>query len=141
MHVICYKQLLETYLKSMNPYFTSLIAFQPTAQTFRPYGSPTIGPPLSEIIAQPPNRSIVLKPLRASTATVKLYPIPYSEHSSFRELAAFIGSLEIRRIIPTVNNRDEAARELMFTILDQWQQEKKKTKMSSIVPYQSEHYW
>ncbi|KAI7880536.1 DRMBL-domain-containing protein [Lichtheimia hyalospora FSU 10163] len=133
--------LLESYLKSMRPHFTSLIAFLPTAQTFRPYGSPTIGPPLSDLIEQPMNRSIALKPTRASTDTVKLYHIPYSEHSSFRELAAFICSLEIRRIIPTVNNRDDAVRQLMYAVLDRWQQEKKKQNLSSIVPYQSENYW
>ena len=125
----------------MRPHFTSLIAFLPTAQTFRPYGSPTIGPPLSDLIEQPMNRSITLKPTRASTDTVKLYHIPYSEHSSFRELAAFICSLEIRRIIPTVNNRDDAVRQLMYAVLDRWQQEKKKQNLSSIVPYQSEDYW
>ncbi|KAJ2864279.1 repair protein PSO2 SNM1 [Coemansia erecta] len=42
-----------------------------------------------------------LKP-RGSAANVAIFPVPYSEHSSFSELARFVCSLSIGRVIPTV---------------------------------------
>ncbi|OMH83451.1 DNA cross-link repair protein pso2/snm1 [Zancudomyces culisetae] len=42
-----------------------------------------------------------LKPL-SRTDNVVIFPVPYSEHSSFRELASFICSINVDTIIPTV---------------------------------------
>ncbi|KAJ1800206.1 repair protein PSO2 SNM1 [Coemansia sp. RSA 2399] len=42
-----------------------------------------------------------LKP-RGSAANVTIFPVPYSEHSSFSELARFVCSLSIGRVVPTV---------------------------------------
>ncbi len=37
-----------------------------------------------------------------SSTTQVLYGVPYSEHSSFRELRAFVAAVPARRIVPTV---------------------------------------
>ncbi|OLY83622.1 DNA cross-link repair protein pso2/snm1 [Smittium mucronatum] len=55
---------------------------------------------------------------------ITIFPVPYSEHSSYRELAAFICSLAVDEVIPTVNyeRREEAHR--MNGIFDCWKQSK-----------------
>jgi hypothetical protein len=53
--------------------------------------------------------------------SVTLYNVPYSEHSSFRELACFIHSLSIRgRIQPTVHIDDGKHSRQMEIWLDKW---------------------
>ncbi|KAJ2162887.1 repair protein PSO2 SNM1 [Coemansia sp. RSA 552] len=42
-----------------------------------------------------------LKP-RGSSADIAIFPVPYSEHSSFAELARFVCSLKTGRVVPTV---------------------------------------
>ncbi|KAJ1723101.1 repair protein PSO2 SNM1 [Coemansia erecta] len=42
-----------------------------------------------------------LKP-RGSSGKITIFPVPYSEHSSFAELARFICSLNVAQVIPTV---------------------------------------
>ncbi|KAJ2056611.1 repair protein PSO2 SNM1 [Coemansia sp. S146] len=42
-----------------------------------------------------------LKP-RGSSNSVTIFPIPYSEHSSFAELARFVCSLNCKQVVPTV---------------------------------------
>ncbi|KAJ2582417.1 repair protein PSO2 SNM1, partial [Coemansia sp. RSA 1804] len=39
---------------------------------------------------------------RGSSSDIAIFPVPYSEHSSFPELARFVCSLGIGRIVPTV---------------------------------------
>lgn len=92
---------------------------------------------LKQIIAAPTETQVILRPQRASTSRVKIYGVPYSEHSSFRELAAFVASLKIRKIIPTVNVGGEKSRK-MSEYLSRWQREK---ESSGVVPYPSLDHW
>ncbi|OAD03492.1 hypothetical protein MUCCIDRAFT_13087, partial [Mucor lusitanicus CBS 277.49] len=78
--------IMSNYLKEHQAHFTSLIGFKPTGWTFKSTSSQT--------------SDMKLAPLRND---IKLYGVPYSEHSSFRELASFIASMDIYHIIPTVN--------------------------------------
>ncbi|KAI9492605.1 DNA repair metallo-beta-lactamase-domain-containing protein [Zychaea mexicana] len=137
------EERLSLYLKTYHPHFTSAVAFRPTGWTFKK-SSPAIAAlsdaPLAQVTAPPADRSVVLKPMKTTIDTIQIYGIPYSEHSSFRELASFVGSLEIRRIIPTVNVGSEDSRRKMNTILDRWQNEKKK-KGTKLVPYPTEEHW
>ena len=41
---------------------------------------------------------------RQQKGTLVLYSVPYSEHSSFRELREFVDWLKPARIVPTVGN-------------------------------------
>ncbi|KAJ1984059.1 repair protein PSO2 SNM1 [Dimargaris cristalligena] len=65
--------------------------------------------------------------------------VPYSEHSSFRELAAFVLSIQVKQIIPTVNVGDPARREEMRVWLDKWQAYKKHSGVQRIPVRQD--YW
>lgn len=61
-----------------------------------------------------------LIPARGSSSVAACYSVPYSEHSSFRELACFISGLNVRKIIPTVNVSSESRRGLMNSWLNRW---------------------
>ncbi|CEJ02484.1 hypothetical protein RMCBS344292_16487 [Rhizopus microsporus] len=91
---------------------------------------------LSQVIMPPSNRMLNLSPNYEST-NIKIYAVPYSEHSSFRELASFIASLDIQQIIPTVNI---SQKDKLFYFIDKWQQEKA-TKRIEVVAYPNENYW
>ncbi|WFD34469.1 DNA cross-link repair protein PSO2/SNM1 [Malassezia cuniculi] len=93
---------------------THAIGIKPTGWTFR--GGSTITPdtPVETVMAIP--RTLPPpSPSRDSTSTVRLYSIPYSEHSSFVELMAFCVSLPHKRIIPTVGNTAAQHRMEKFT--------------------------
>lgn len=52
---------------------------------------------------------------------IAIYPVPYSEHSSYTDLQRFITWLRPRRIIPTVNMGDPMKRGQMNHIFRRWQ--------------------
>ncbi|KAG0209013.1 DNA break repair nuclease [Mortierella sp. GBA30] len=119
---------LQDYLDSLAPTFTRLIAIRPTGWTFT--GSKKYTPadngsrdgPLP--IASPTAIELDLSPSFTSP-TVKIYPVPYSEHSSFNELAGFVRSLDIRKIIPTVGVGSEKGRHAMNEWFRRWQDERR----------------
>ncbi|KAJ2824409.1 repair protein PSO2 SNM1 [Coemansia erecta] len=57
---------------------------------------------------------------RGSSSTVTIFPVPYSEHSSFAELARFVCSLKATRIVPTVF-ASPAANDAAARWLQHWQ--------------------
>lgn len=75
------------------------------------------------------------------TDHIKIYGVPYSEHSSFRELASFVASLDIRRIVPTVNIHSENSRKRMGDLLQKWEEEKRARKLTGVAPYTSLDSW
>eukprot|EP00842_Homolaphlyctis_polyrhiza_P006264 jgi/Hompol1/6639/HPOL_003941-RA len=96
-------ELLETHSRS----FSHILAVRPTGWTFRNSSG------TSKAGAEPragagagaasTDRGFTLRSLvpQYLTKTITLVPLPYSEHSSFAELEAFVKSLDVRRIIPT----------------------------------------
>ncbi|KAB5530315.1 DNA repair metallo-beta-lactamase-domain-containing protein [Coniochaeta sp. 2T2.1] len=67
-----------------------------------------------------------LVPQRGSGRESMCFGVPYSEHSSFRELAMFIMSLRIEKVVPTVNVGSEQSRKRMKGWIDRWVGERRK---------------
>ncbi|AEO65483.1 uncharacterized protein THITE_2112528 [Thermothielavioides terrestris NRRL 8126] len=67
-----------------------------------------------------------LAPQRGSSREALCLAVPYSEHSSFRELALFVMALRIERVVPTVNVGSEAARRRMKGWIDRWLAERRR---------------
>ncbi|KAJ8105310.1 hypothetical protein ONZ43_g7477 [Nemania bipapillata] len=54
------------------------------------------------------------------------FGVPYSEHSSFRELALFLMTLRIEKVVPTVNVGSDIGRKRMKMWTDRWLSERRK---------------
>ncbi|MQL74442.1 hypothetical protein Taro_006786 [Colocasia esculenta] len=95
---------LDQYLKKYGQLFTSILAFRPTGWT---YSKMAGGHQLD-----------LIKP--SMKGSVRIYGVPYSEHSSFTELRDFVQFLRPERIIPTVNVSSAASRERMQAYFREW---------------------
>lgn len=67
-----------------------------------------------------------LIPQRGSTREASCFGVPYSEHSSFRELTIFVCALRIEKVIPTVNVGSATGRAKMKGWIEKWMAERRK---------------
>jgi DNA cross-link repair 1A protein len=74
-----------------------------------------------------------LVPQRGSGRESMCFGVPYSEHSSFRELALFLMALRIEKVVPTVNVGSEPSRRRMKGWIDRWQAERRKGGMVKVL--------
>lgn len=82
-----------------------------------------------------------LVPQRGSTREASCFGVPYSEHSSFRELTMFCCALRIEKIVPTVNVGSAASRTKMKTWIDRWMAERRKNGVVKIGHGEGEVRW
>lgn len=82
-----------------------------------------------------------LVPQRGSTHEASCFGVPYSEHSSFRELTMFCCALRIEKIIPTVNVGSGSSRAKMKAWIDRWMSERKKNGLIKIGDGNGEVMW
>ncbi|KAE8384363.1 cytochrome P450-domain-containing protein [Aspergillus alliaceus] len=125
-------ETLADYLDSMKPHFTRVVGFRPTGWTYRPpTGRMLDNPPVSTVLHsshwKTPFTAGDLAPQRGSTRESACFGVPYSEHSSFRELTMFCCALRIGRVIPTVNVGSRKSRERMKAWVERWEAEKRKS--------------
>ena len=106
---------IAMYTKKLQVTFDHVIAFRPTGWTFRPEKS--------EKSTVQRERDYLVDNLKPSVAARKMtiYDLPYSEHSSFSELAAFVSSLKIAKLVPTVGTSDSKARAIAQHWFHEWQ--------------------
>ncbi|KAF9932275.1 hypothetical protein FBU30_008570 [Linnemannia zychae] len=118
---------LQDYLESLAPTFVRLIAVRPTGWTFtgtKKFTSADDNGPTDKVILAKSPTSLDLRPSYTSS-TIKIYPVPYSEHSSFSELAGFVRSLNIHKVIPTVGVGSDKGRHAMHEWFKRWEQERR----------------
>ncbi|EKV06391.1 DNA repair protein Pso2/Snm1, putative [Penicillium digitatum PHI26] len=122
---------LADYLDGLKPHFSRVVGFRPTGWTYRPPAGRLVqNPPVSTVLHgenwKSPYTSQDLTPQRGSTRESACFGVPYSEHSSFRELTMFCCALRIGRVIPTVNVASQKSRDQMKVWMERWDAEKKK---------------
>ena len=124
-------ETLADYLTGYKPHFSRIVGFRPSGWNYRPPNSRFTDSPLVNTVLNSENWKSrysmgELVPQRGSTRESSCFGVPYSEHSSFRELTMFVCSLRIDKIVPTVNVGSAKSRERMKGWCDKWAAEKKR---------------
>jgi DNA cross-link repair 1A protein len=130
-------ETLHDYLVTYKGHFSRVVGFRPTGWNYRPPTSRfTENPAVSTVLTSDGWKSSFtmkdLVPGRGSTRESNCFGVPYSEHSSFRELTMFCCALRIRRVIPTVNVGSAKSREKMKGWIEKWELEKKKNGLFKV---------
>jgi DNA cross-link repair 1A protein len=124
-------ETLDDYLREYGDTFTRCVGFRPSGWNYRPPNSRFVESPAVQTVLHSENWKSnfsmkELKPQAGSTSRASCFGVPYSEHSSFRELTMFCCALRIDKIIPTVNVGSAKSREKMKAWCDRWAVDKKK---------------
>ncbi|KAL8768541.1 MAG: hypothetical protein Q9209_005226 [Squamulea sp. 1 TL-2023] len=124
-------ETLADYLTGYKPHFSRIVGFRPSGWNYRPPNSRFTESPAVQTVLHSDNwksrySMAELIPQRGSTREAHCFGVPYSEHSSFRELTMFCCALRIDKIIPTVNVGSAKSRERMKGWCEKWAAEKKK---------------
>lgn len=130
-------ETLHDYLATYKPHFSRVVGFRPSGWNFRPRGGKAAaantapsGIATEHILHGKGWRTRFgcrdFVPQRGSTREAMCFGVPYSEHSSFRELAMFLMSLRIEHVIPTVNVGSEQSRRRMRGWIDRWTAERRR---------------
>ncbi|MCJ1304517.1 hypothetical protein MMC08_007330 [Hypocenomyce scalaris] len=129
-------ETLADYLTGYKPHFSRIVGFRPSGWNYRPPNSRFVeSPAVSTVLHSESWKSrysmAELVPQRGSTRKASCFGVPYSEHSSFRELTMFVCGLRIDKIVPTVNVGSAKSRERMRGWVEKWGAEKKKNGLFS----------
>ncbi|KAI9873712.1 MAG: hypothetical protein M1830_010697 [Pleopsidium flavum] len=135
-------ETLADYLTGYKPHFSRIVGFRPSGWNYRPPNSRFVESPAVQTVLNSENwksrySMAELVPQRGSTREASCFGVPYSEHSSFRELTMFCCALRIDKIIPTVNVGSAKSREKMKSWIEKWQVEKKKNGLFRVADEQT----
>lgn len=130
-------ETLADYLTGYKPHFSRIVGFRPSGWNYRPpNGRFTESPSVQTVLYSENWKSRYsmrdLVPQRGSMREASCYGVPYSEHSSFRELTMFCCALRIERVIPTVNVGSAKSRERMKGWCEKWAVERKKNGLFKV---------
>ncbi|KAG8740556.1 hypothetical protein FRC10_004172 [Ceratobasidium sp. 414] len=134
---------LTKYLELHRKRHDRILGFRPTGWTYTPPAGQSPNPTIDQVLAQTrahTYNSTDLRPQRGSNSRVTIYGVPYSEHSSFRELTCFALSVDWMRMIATVNVGSAASRAKMSVWFEKWAKARK-DRGDVPVEYRSEEYW
>ncbi|MCJ1379727.1 hypothetical protein MMC17_002830 [Xylographa soralifera] len=135
-------ETLADYLTGYKPHFSRIVGFRPSGWNYRPPNSRFVESPAVQTVLHSDNwksrySMAELVPQRGSTREASCFGVPYSEHSSFRELTMFCCALRIDKIIPTVNVGSAKSREKMKSWCEKWAMEKKKNGLFKVADGQT----
>ncbi|KAL8723165.1 MAG: hypothetical protein Q9225_000506 [Loekoesia sp. 1 TL-2023] len=135
-------ETLADYLTGYKPHFSRIVGFRPSGWNYRPPNSRFVESPSVQTVLHSDNwksrySMAELMPQRGSTRESQCFGVPYSEHSSFRELTMFCCALRIDKIIPTVNVGSAKSRERMKGWCEKWAMEKKKNGLFKVADGQT----
>jgi DNA cross-link repair 1A protein len=124
-------ETLSDYLQNFKPHFSRVVGFRPSGWNYRPPNSRFVeSPSISTVLHSENWRSRYsmrdLVPQRGSTREAACFGVPYSEHSSFRELTMFCCALRIGKVVPTVNVGSAGSRAKMKGWIERWEMERRK---------------
>ncbi|KAI1208735.1 DRMBL-domain-containing protein [Annulohypoxylon truncatum] len=132
-------ETLQEYLNGYKGHFDRIIGFRPSGWNYRGGASTAKNVPANTSPMSVPTTGILHGPAwrtrfsskdlvaqRGSTSQAMCFGVPYSEHSSFRELALFLMTLRIEKVVPTVNVGSEPSRRRMKGWIDRWLAERRK---------------
>ncbi|EAU90173.1 DNA cross-link repair protein pso2/snm1 [Coprinopsis cinerea okayama7 len=135
---------MKEYLERFGDKYSKVVGFRPTGWTYvQPSGTdqqPSVNTILTRTV-QKPFTYEDLKPNGKSTSTILMYPVPYSEHSSFYELTCFAMSLNWTKMIATVNVGSERSRGKMTKWFGKWEAERKRRGKVEVVAHRHIEYW
>jgi len=130
-------ETLADYLTGFKPHFSRIVGFRPSGWNYRPPKNRLTESPSVQTVLHSENwksrySMAELVPQRGSTREANCFGVPYSEHSSFRELTMFCCALRIDKIIPTVNVGSAKSREKMKAWCEKWAMDKKKNGLFKV---------
>ncbi|KAE9392288.1 DRMBL-domain-containing protein [Gymnopus androsaceus JB14] len=135
---------LKEYSEKYKGHFRKVVGFRPTGWTFtQPAGTDQVAS-IETIISRAQRNAFTYSDLhqgRGSSSTLQVYPVPYSEHSSFFELTCFAMSFEWGKMIATVNVGSETSRGKMAKWVEKWEKERRKKGREYVVPSRKDDYW
>lgn len=112
VHLVSMHTNLDAYLSQLENLYDSIIVFKPTGWTFtnqydKSYtkwdNSKRADWVKQTLSTDTPFNIEHFKSQRRSQGKIHYFNVPYSEHSSFKDLSTFATDLRWKRIIPTVN--------------------------------------
>ncbi|KAH7327710.1 DRMBL-domain-containing protein [Rhizoctonia solani] len=134
---------LSEYLALHQGQYDRILGFRPTGWTYTPPAGQNMTPTIDQILAQAQAHKFSatdLRPQRGSNPRVTIYGVPYSEHSSFRELTCFALSTDWGQMIATVNVGSAESRQKMQAWFDKWAKARR-DRGGALVEHRCEDYW